>query len=350
MPVPGRDTGAGTRYTGALTQAIAGERGMRIAIIGAGAVGGFVAGHLARAGGEVAVLARGPHLAAIRERGLTVETRGERWTSTVTASDRAEDLGAVDAIMVTAKGPALPAIAAAIRPMLQGDTPVVCAMNGIPWWYEHRRAGGTDAPIERLDPSGSVWETIGPQRAIGCMIDCPSAVAEPGVVRHVAPRPGIFTLGEPDGSDSPRVRAIAAVFEAAGMGAPVTTEIRHAIWAKLLINASRSPLGVLTGSTERGLAENQETLALTLAIMREAQAVAGAHGVRIPIDEAEQSDPDQRSEHRSSMLQDWDLGRPMEVDGIVRIIQDFARAEGIATPALDTVAALLGEKARVAGI
>lgn len=323
---------------------------MRIGVIGAGAVGGFMAGHLARARTEVAVLARGPHLAAIREKGLTVETRGERWTSNVAASDRASDLGTVDVVVVTAKGPALPTIAEAIQPMLGPDTPVVCAMNGIPWWYEYRRPGGTDAPIERLDPGGVVWNTIGPERAIGCMIDCPSAVAEPGFVRHVAPRPGIFTLGEPDNSESDRVKAIARVLEAAGMGAPVTTDMRHAIWAKLLINASRSTLGVLTGSTERGLAQNPETLAVTLSIMREAQAVARSHGIEIPINESEQSDPEQRSLHRPSMLQDWDLGRPMEIDGIVRIIQDYGREAGIATPVLDTVAALIGEKARVAGV
>lgn len=323
---------------------------MRIGVIGAGAVGGFIAGHLARAGTEVAVLARGPHLAAIQCTGLVVETRGERWTSTVQASDSAADLGAVDVVIVTAKGPALPTIAGIIAPMLAADTPVICAMNGIPWWYDYRRSGGRDAPIERLDPGGTLWRTIGPERAIGCMIDCPASVVEPGVVRHVAPRPGIFTLGEPDGSDSNRVRAIAKIFEDAGMQAPVTTEMRRAIWTKLLINASRSPLGVLTGSTERGLAENPETLDLTLAIMREAQAVARAHGIDIPIDEAEQRDPDQRSLHRSSMLQDWDLGRPMEIDGIVRIIQDFARSEGIATPTLDTVSALIGEKARAAGV
>lgn len=323
---------------------------MRIGVIGAGAVGGFMAGHLARAGTDVAVLARGPHLSAIREKGLTVETRGERWTSQVAASDRASDLGPVDMIVVTAKGPALPAIAEAIRPMLGADTPVVCAMNGIPWWYEYKRPGGTDGPIERVDPGAAVWNAIGPERAIGCMIDCPAAVAEPGVVRHVAPRPGIFTLGEPDNSESDRVKAIAKVIEDAAMGAPVTTNIRRAIWAKLLVNASRSPLGVLTGSTERGLAENPETLALTLAIMREARAVARSHGIDVKIDEAHQSDPDERSLHRSSMLQDWDLGRPMEIDGIVRIIQDYARAADIATPSLDAVAALLGEKARAAGV
>ncbi|MDF1793876.1 MAG: 2-dehydropantoate 2-reductase [Thalassobaculaceae bacterium] len=323
---------------------------MRIGVIGAGAVGGFMAGHLARAGTDVAVLARGPHLAAIREKGLTVETRGETWTSNVTASDKAAELGQVDAIVITAKGPALPVIAEAIQPMLGADTPVVCAMNGIPWWYEYKRPGGTDAPVERLDPGAAVWTAIGPERAIGCMIDCPAAVPEPGFVRHVASRPGIFTLGEPDNSDSARVRAIAAVLEAAGMKAPVTTDMRRPIWAKLMLNASRSPLGVLTGANEYDLAVNKETLALTFAIMREVQAVAGSHGIEITFDADDHGDPAKRSLHRPSMLQDWDLGRPMEIDGIVRIIQDFARAADIATPTLDVVSALIGEKARVAGV
>lgn len=323
---------------------------MRMAVIGAGAVGGFIAGHLARAGTPVAVLARGAHLAAIRERGLTVESQGERWTSAVEASDRAADLGTVDAVIVTAKGPSLPALVPALTPLLGPDTPVVCAMNGIPWWYEHRRTGGTNRPIERVDPGGRIWSELGADRAIGCVIDCPSEVIEPGVVRHNAPRAGSFALGEPDGTESGRIAAIADAFTSAGMAAPVTSAIRHAIWSKLLVNISRSPLGVLTGSTERGLAENPQTLAITLAIMREAQAVAAAHGIDVTVDEAAQSDPARRSAHRSSMLQDWDLGRPMEIDGIVSVVQEFARAARVATPTLDTVAALLVEKARTAGM
>jgi len=322
---------------------------MRIGIVGAGAVGGFLAGHLARAGTEVALLARGPHLVALRERGLTVESRGERWTVPVTASDRAADLGRVDAVVVTAKAPALPAIAAAIGPMLGPDTPVVCAMNGIPWWYDHGRPWAESRTIARVDPDGAVWRGFGPQRAIGCVVDCPAEVAEPGFVRHVAPRPGGFTLGEPSGGVTPRIERLAAAIEASGVKAPIVGDIREAIWSKLFVNVSRSPLGVLTGATERGLAEDPDTLALTMAIMGEAQAVARSHGIEVTIDEARQRDPAQRSLHRSSMLQDWDLGRPMEIDGIVRTVQDFARAAGIATPVLDVVSALLVAKARGAG-
>jgi 2-dehydropantoate 2-reductase len=325
------------------------EQGMRIGIVGAGAVGGFLAGHLARAGTEVALLARGPHLAALRDRGLTVESRGERWTVSVPASDKAAELGPVDAVVVTAKAPALPAIAAAIAPMLGPDTPVVCAMNGIPWWYDHGRSGVESRTIARLDPDGAIWRGIGPERAIGCVVDCPSQVAEPGLIRHVAPRPGALTLGEPAGGRSERVERLAAVIEASGVRAPIADDIRAALWAKLLVNISRSPLGVLTGLSERGLAEDPETLEITLAMMREARAVARSHGIEVAFDEAGNRDPQRRSEHRSSMLQDWDLGRPMEIDGIVRSVQDFARAAGVATPTLDVVSALLVAKARVAG-
>lgn len=322
---------------------------MRIGIVGAGAVGGFLAGHLARAGTEVALLARGAHLAALRERGLTVESQGERWTVNVPASDRADALGPVDAVVVTAKAPALPAIAAAIAPMLGPDTPVVCAMNGIPWWYDHARPGAEDRTVARLDPDDAIWRGIGPERAIGCVVDCPSQVAEPGFVRHVAPRPGALTLGEPAGGRSERVERLAAVIEASGVRAPVADDIRVALWSKLFVNISRSPLGVLTGLSERGLALDPDTLEVTMAIMREAQAVARAHGLEVAIDEARNRDPQRRSEHRSSMLQDWDLGRPMEIDGIVRAVQDFARDAGVATPTLDVVATLLVAKARVAG-
>ncbi|NQW09077.1 MAG: 2-dehydropantoate 2-reductase [Alphaproteobacteria bacterium] len=322
---------------------------MRIGIVGAGAVGGYMAGMLARAGADVVVLARGANLAAIQRDGLTVQARADRWTVPVTATDDAAALGPVDIAVVTAKAPALPAIAAAIQPMLRPDTPVVCAMNGIPWWYEHGRTGGSNAPLTRVDPGGAVWHGIGPERAIGCMVDCPTRVIAPGEVHHVGAYPGMFHLGEPGGAVSARLTEVAGAIEAGGMSAPIRDDIRATIWAKLLVNVSRSPLGVLTGATERALAANADTCAVTLKIMREAQAVARFHGIEVPVDEAANSDPAKRSEHRSSMLQDWDLGRPMEIDGIVRVVQDFARDAGIVTPTLDTVATLLVAKARVAG-
>ena len=322
---------------------------MRIVIVGAGAVGGYMAGMLARAGADVVMLARGANLAAIRERGLAIQTRADRWTVPVTVSDDTGALGAVDLAVVTAKAPALPGLAELMQPMLRPDTPVVCAMNGIPWWYEYGRAGGTGAPLIRVDPDGAIWQGIGPARAIGCVIDCPTREVVPGEVHHVGPYPGMFHLGEPKGGASARLAEVVNAIEAGGMSAPIRDDIRAAIWAKLLVNVSRSPLGVLTGATERALAENADTCAVTLAIMHEARAVARSHGIEVHVDEASNRDPAKRSEHRSSMLQDWDLGRPMEIDGIVRVVQDFARGADIATPTLDTVAALLIEKARVAG-
>ena len=322
---------------------------MRIGIIGAGAVGGFMAGHLARVGNEVAVLARGANLTALRKDGVTVLSQGQRWTAPVTASDSAAELGPVDLAIVTAKGPSWSVLSEAMAPMLGPDTTVVCAMNGIPWWYEYGRVGGTGKPLDRVDPGGVVWKAIGPERALGCVIDCPSIVEAPGVIRHNADRPGSFILGEPSGPATDRVRAVASVLEAAAMGAPISDDIRVAIWAKLLVNLSRSPLGVLTGGTERGLAANPDTLAVTLAMMREGQAVAVTHGLDVPVDWAANSDPNRRSDHKSSMLQDWELDRPMEIYGIVRVVQDFAREAGVETPTIDTVAALLVEKARMVG-
>jgi len=323
---------------------------MRVGIIGAGAVGGFIAGHLARAGTEVAVLARGANLDALRRDGVTVKSRGETWTAPVAAADDPAELGTVDLAVVTAKGPSWPALAPLIAPMLRPDTPVVCAMNGVPWWYEHGRTGGSNGPLERIDPGGLVWRTVGAARAIGCVVDCPTIVEAPGVIRHNADRPGGFQIGEPGGPVSDRLHRIAKVFEAADMRAPIVEDIRAALWAKLFVNLSRSPLGVLTGGTEVSLAQNPETAEITIALMREAQAVARTHGLEVPFDEAAHRDPAARSDHKSSMLQDWELGRPMEIDGIVRIVQDFARAGGVATPVLDLIATLLVEKARMAGV
>ena len=322
---------------------------MRIGIIGAGAVGGFMAGQFARAGQEVTILARGENLAAIKANGLTVETQGEKWTSKIEASDDPADLGLLDLAIITAKAPALPTLSALIEKNLKPETTVIAAMNGIPWWYEYLRDGKLGGPLERVDPGAKVWNILRPERAVGCVIDCPARVIAPGHVAHVAERSSSFRLGEPSGEESDRVRNVAELISSARMKAPVTNDIRKAIWAKLIINLSRSPIGVLTGASERGMAENKDTLALTLAMMREGAAVAASHGITLEVDEARQSDPAGRSEHRSSMLQDWDLGRPMEIDGIVRIVQDFARAAGIATPTIDTVSALLVAKAQQAG-
>ena len=322
---------------------------MRVGIIGAGAVGGFMAGHLAKHGVDVAILARGPHLAIMQQNGLTVNRPSESWTVPVTASDDPETLGEVDVAIVTAKGPSWPVLSSLMAPMLGPDTPVVCAMNGIPWWYEYGRAGGTQTYLERVDPGGEVWKRVGPARAIGCVIDCPVIVEAPGVIRQNADRPGRFALGEPDGSASDRMAAISETLEACGMSAPVVDSIRTTIWTKLLVNLSRSPLGVLTGASERALAEAPAVLDVTIGMMREGQAVAATHGLTVPFDEAVERDPAKRSDHKSSMLQDWELGRPMEIDGIVRIVQDFGRAAGVATPTIDTVSALLVEKARAAG-
>ncbi|MBT5264307.1 MAG: 2-dehydropantoate 2-reductase [Rhodospirillaceae bacterium] len=327
---------------------------MRIGVYGAGAIGGLLAAYLERGGNEVGVVARGKQLDAIRAEGLTL-THGEtHFTTHPVCSDDPAEIGACDAIIVTAKGPALAAIADRISPMLKPDTPVIFAINGIPWWYDHERGAqnsvADSGAAEVLDRTGSLRQYVGYERAIGCVIDCPTKVAAPGKIVCIKNAKGTFTLGEPNGLASDRVSKLANLFEAAGLEAPISDDIRHVIWAKLVVNLSRSPLAVLTGSTELRLAEDTAMTEIAGALMRESIAVAAAHNIALDLDVPGLLDPSGRLDHIPSMRQDWDLARPMEVDGIVTIVSEFGRAAGIPTPMTDTVLTLLRHKAVMAGL
>ena len=321
---------------------------MRICIYGAGAIGGMVTARLADAGNDVSVIVRGANLEAIRTRGLRFRHHEVDILTRRRATDAPAEIGPVDPVIVAAKGPALPAIGARIGALLGPDTPVVFAINGIPWWYDQGRPGAPTGIADLLDPDGALRANVG-ARAIGCVVDCPTRVEAPGVVVCGAHGRGKFTLGEPDGSASARMSALSATFEAAGLAAPVSDDIRTVIWAKLVINISRSPLAVLTGATELEMAKDPAMTALCRAVVEEAAAAAAAVGVTLPLDWPFLLDVAHRYDHRPSMLQDWDHGRAMEIDSIVVAVQRLAAAGGLATPALDVVAALLRCKARVAG-
>ena len=323
---------------------------MRVCILGAGAIGGFLGARLARAGHEVSVLARGATLAAIAANGLTLRQGGASFTVRPRASDDPARLGPVEAVLVAVKGPALPGVGDAIGPLLGPETPVVFAMNGIPWWYAHARPDLPGAAAGLLDPTGSLRANAGPERAIGCVVDCPNRVEAPGVVACNTDGPGRFTLGEPDGSRSPRLAALAALLESGGMEVPATGDIRRAIWAKLVVNLSRSPLSVLAGVSELELARDATVSAIARDMVRESAAVAAAHGIDLELDWEVLLSPRHRYEHRPSMLQDWDAGRAMEIDSIGVIVSRFAAAAGLATPTIDRVLALLATKARAAGL
>ena len=323
---------------------------MRICIYGAGAIGGFLGAYLARAGHDVSLIARGDNLTTLRSRGLTLVHGDTRFTVYPDCTEDPKQIGEVDAVFVAVKGPALPSVGEAITPLLGPTTSVVFAMNGLPWWYDFGRKGPPTSASTLLDPTGSIRRTVGADRAQGCVVDCPTRVSQPGTVVCNSAARGKFTLGEPDGSPSDRVLALACILEAAHISAPVTQDIRQAIWAKLVINLSRSPLAVLTGATELTMAENKVVTQISREMIEEAAAVAAAHGYPIAFDWSRLLDAGHRHNHRPSMLQDWDAQRPMEIDSIVTIVTRFAAEAGLKTPTIDRILALLTLKARQAGL
>jgi len=329
---------------------------MKIAVFGAGAVGGHVAVRLAAgaagAGIEVAVVARGAQLAAIAERGLTLHIGDAVYSARVRVTDRPEELGPQDVVFVALKSSGLPAAAPALAALLGPDTSVVFAMNGIPWWYLYRCPdNGLPRPdLSRLDPGGVLARTIGLERVIGCMINSANEVIAPGVIRNSPGTLNKFTLGEPDGASSRRVQAIAAAFERAGVPAPISTNIRSEIWEKLLRNMSTSPICALTGEPIGVLSRSPELFALARALMAEGLATARAHGVDpgITVEKAYAKAP--TTSHKSSMLQDFERNRPPEIDGLLTAVQQFARVAEVPTPHLDTATAFVIAKARQAGL
>ncbi len=320
---------------------------MRICIFGAGSVGGYLAASLAQGGAGVSVVARGAHLAAIQSNGLTVETPEGSFIARVAASANPADLGSQDAVIVTVKSPALPAVAASITPLLGPDTPVAFVMNGIPWWYFHPHE---DRRLLRLDPGNAVWNTIGPHRAIGGVFWPACSVPAPGVVRLLSGAGRGTTFGEPDGSISLRIDAIAAAFRAASLPVTIAPNIRELIWQKLAFNLSAGPMCVLTQSPVRATHEEAALIDCSRHLVAEAEAIAAAMGFQLNIDMDRVVATNTQLAHRPSILQDLEAGRPMEIDALYSVPLDMARLHGIATPTLDLLVAMIKVKARAAGL
>ena len=329
---------------------------MKITVFGAGAVGGHIAAKLAAfgpaAGLEVAAVARGAHLAAMRTNGLVLWIGDERIAAPIRATDRPAELGTQDLVIVTLKSSVLPGAAVEIASLLGPETAVIFAMNGIPWWYLYGLAdNGLSRPnLAQLDPGGVLAATIGFERVIGCMINSANAIVEPGVIRNASFTRNRFTLGEPDGTISKRLKAIAAALEAGGLAVPVTAAIRIEIWEKLLRNVSTSPICAISGEPIGAIGRHPELFALSRRLMEEALAVALAHGIDPGVDIDRVYATRHDTPHKSSMLQDFERGRPPEIDGLLVALQQFARAAAVATPHLDAVTALVIEKARRMGL
>lgn len=323
---------------------------MKACVFGAGAIGSHVAGRLAKGGAEVSVVARGAQLAAFQAGDLVVHAADGDIRARVAASAEPAELGPQDVVVVTVKAPALPSVAAAIGPLLGPDTAVAFMMNGIPWWYFHGVGGSAEGQrLPLLDPGGAMWAAVDPARVIGGVVYSACTVTEPGVV-HVENARSRIVLGEPDGSMSARTEALAVVLRAGGLLAPVTDRIRDTIWAKLLLNLGSGPLGVLTGSAPGQFYHEDACRDATRHVLQEAAAIAAAMGIAVDFNADGQIANGQKSMHKTSILQDLELGRPMEIDTLYTVPLDFARAHGVPTPTLDLLAALVRVRARAAGL
>lgn len=316
---------------------------MKVCIFGAGAVGGHLAARLADAGLDVSVIARGAHLAAIRAQGLRFIGHDKEIVAQVRASERPEELGPQDLVITAVKAHSLPEMASLLPPLLNVDTPVIYALNGIPWWYFHTVRGDADKHLTQLDPGCALQRSIGAHRAIGCVIRSPNEVLAPGVVRSNSAN-NSFALGEPDGSISSRLGMIEKALKPGLPGVFATSHIREEIWRKLLSNMSYSPVSVLALASNQDIARSSELTALCRHLVVEGLAVARAHGVDIDSDlyTGEQLIPPVA--HRPSMLQDLLAGRSLEIDAQLGAVQELGRMANVATPFLDAMTALVRQR------
>ena len=322
---------------------------MKICVYGAGAIGGMLAGALVAGGATVSLIARGPHLEAIRQHGLTVRAGGRDTVVRLAASDRPEDIGPQDTVIIALKAPAVPGILDRLPALFAAHTCVVSAVNGVPWWYFHKAGGAFDGKtLESVDAGGRQWRVIGPGRAVGCVVYPAAEVVAPGIVE--VSEGDRFSLGEPDGSSSTRVTALAGVMRKGGLKAPVRARIREEIWVKLWGNVSFNPISALTGATLAAICQDAGTRALARAMMLEAEAIARALGVTMPIDVDKRiAGAGAVGEHKTSMLQDLERGRPMEIDALVASVAELGRLTLVPTPHIDTVLALVRKRAQHAG-
>jgi 2-dehydropantoate 2-reductase len=327
---------------------------MKLCVFGAGAIGGLMAAKLAaqrEKGGdaEVTVIARGPHLAAMQSKGLTLRSEGQEITVPVRAVASAEQAGPQDYVVVTLKAHSLPGAAQQMQPLLGPETAIVSAVNGIPWWYFHQLPAPWQGRIvESVDPGGVVSRLLPPERAIGCIVYPAAEVPEPGVIEHTYG--DRFTLGEPDGSRSARVNALSEALIAAGFKAPVRPKIRDELWVKLWGNMAFNPISALTTATLDVLIADDGQRGIARAMMLEGQAVAEKLGIRFAIDVDKRiAGGAEVGAHKTSMLQDLERGRPMEIDALLGSVVELAELVEVPVPTSRTVLALVRARGRAAG-
>ena len=310
---------------------------MRFLIAGAGAIGAYIGARMAHAGLDVTLFARGPHLRAMQEHGVQVKSNDGDFIARPTIASSLEEVGPVDVVFLGVKAHALPQLAPQLRPVLGADTTVVSTQNGIPWWYFQGFGGEWEGLcLERVDPGGVISSAIEAQRVVGSIIYLATEIAEPGVIQHT--EGNRITLGEPDGTRSDRIRAIAEALIASGFRCPVTTRIRHEIWVKVLGNASFNPVSALTRATLAQIARDPGTALVIRSIMQEVEQVSSKLGMELPISIDQRiAGAEKVGEHKTSMLQDLEAGRPMELEALVGAVVELGERVGLPMTCTRTV-------------
>ncbi len=323
---------------------------MKICIFGAGAVAGLAAARMARIGTEnLSVVARGDHLATIRKNGLTVRDRDGEWTVPIDATDDTASLGPQDIVIMGLKAHTVSAALDQIAPLIGPDTAVVHTVNGIPWWYFHALPGNRPAPyLDTVDPGGRIAAALGREKAVGCVVYVGANVPEPGVVEHN--NGGTYIVGEPDGSRSARAQSVVDLLVHSGLEGVLSTDIRREVWTKLWGNLSGNPMSVLCKANCEQLGQDEDVCRIMADMMTEAGQVAAASGCDITPDVDERLDTfRQLGTIKTSMLQDFEAGKAIELDALLGVIGELGRRGGVETPTCDMIYALTRLKAQAAG-
>jgi 2-dehydropantoate 2-reductase len=324
---------------------------MRICVFGAGSIGGLLAAGLADVDGvTLSVIARGAHLQAMQRSGLRLRRGGSETVARVKAAQDPAELGPQDVVFNCLKAHQSWETARALAPLLGPETAVVTCQNGVPWWYFHGLGGPYEGrQLDAVDRDGRQWSAIGPERAVGCSVYPAAEIAAPGVIEHVYG--DRFALGEPTGEATPRVGRIARALEAGGFSAPVLEDIRSELWLKLWGNLCFNPISALTGATLDVVATDPGTRAVAKAMMIEAQRIAERLGSHFRVDVERRIEGAAKvGAHRTSMLQDLEAGKAMEIDALVTAVQEMGRIVAVETPTLDAVLALVQQLGRTRGL
>ena len=323
---------------------------MKICIFGAGAIGGYMGVKLAQVGADVSLVARGAHLEAMQKNGLRLIEEDSDITVPVKASENPGDLGFQDYLIITLKAHSVSSIVDKVKPLVNEKTTIVSGVNGIPWWYFYKTGGEFEGTkLASVDPGELQWNSFGPDKVLGCVVYPAAEVLEPGVIKHI--EGNRFSLGEPDGSKSERALKLSNALIAAGLKAPVRPRLRDEIWIKLWGNLSFNPISALTSATLDVLCTDIGTREVARKMMLEAQSIAEKLGVKFPIDVERRIDGGASvGAHRTSMLQDLEQGRPMEIDALVTSVQELGHITKTPTPVIDIVLSLIKLRAKSANL